>query len=153
MKDIFTYGLIILLPYFISGQSDATNLIAGTTDILKSEVIVEPSFNTFSSLNSLSVYPKVIKDAQVFVLYFDHLIEGPYYVELKDRYGETVEVIFNSKLSVFKAKSSLNLEVNTLLDPGLYHVVLYNEDFSQATKVIKFGETKEIQKDDQDRSF
>ena len=153
MKDVFTYGLIILLPYFISGQSDANYMLAGDSDILKNEVILEPSFNTFKSENSLSIYPKVIKEAQVFVLYFDHVIDGPYYVELKDSNGETVEVIYNSKLSVFKAKSSMNLEVNTPLDPGMYHVVLYSQNFSQATKMIKFGETKENQTDDLDLSF
>ena len=153
MKDIFTYGLIILLPYFISGQSDTNNLLVGTESYLDDEVVLEPSFGKVTIPNSLSVYPKVIKEAQVFVLYFNHLIEGPYYVELKDSQGESVEIIFNSKLSVFKARSSINLEVHTPLEPGMYHVVLYTENFSQATKMIKFGDTTEIQTNDPDLSF
>lgn len=138
MKDIFTYGLIILLPYFISGQSDVDQLIAGTSDIYKSEIILEPSFSPAAKSNSLSVYPRIIKEAQVFVLYFSEVIEDPYCVEIFDSSGASVEIIYNSQLSVFKAKSSLNLEVMTQLEPGMYHVVLSSKEKSQATKLLKF---------------
>ncbi len=138
MKDILTYGLIILLPYFISGQSTVDQLIAGSNDILKSEVLLEPSFSAIVKTNTLSVYPRIIKEAQVFVLHFNQSITDPYCVEIFDSEGVSVEMIYNSQLSVFKAKSSLSLEIMTPLEPGLYHVVLTSKEKSQATKLLKF---------------
>jgi len=79
-----------------------------------------------------------VKEAQVFVLYFNNKIEGNYTVDLVDSSGTLVETVYNSQLSVFDAKSSLSLEVQTPLESGMYYVVLSSKDFSQATKLMKF---------------
>lgn len=102
------------------------------------DVVLEASYGTFNVSSNLTVYPRVVKKAQEFVLYFDYQIEDNYTVELVDSNGNHIETIYNSQLSIFNAKSSISLEIFTPLIPGMYYVVLSSKDFSQATKLMKF---------------
>ena len=130
-------SLMLLFVNFLSGQNINEIADASYSDML-SDVDIEASYGPMNSANSLSVYPHIIKKAQVFVLHFDHKIKGSYKVDLVDASGNHIETVYNSQLSVFDAKSSLSLEVYTPLETGMYYVVLSTKDFSQATKLMKF---------------
>ena len=127
----------MLLPSFLSAQSIASSASAANID-LAADIDLEASFGTMPASNSMSVYPRIIKKAQVFVLYFDYEIKEAYTVNLVSASGELIETIYNSQLSVFNAKSTLSLEVQTPLEAGMYYVVLSSNDFNQATKLMKF---------------
>ena len=128
---------MLLITNFLSGQAVTQTADASYSDML-SNIKLEASFGSFTANRSLAVYPRIVKEAQVFVLYFNNKIEGNYTVDLVDSSGTLVETVYNSQLSVFDAKSSLSLEVQTPLESGMYYVVLSSKDFSQATKLMKF---------------
>jgi len=128
---------MLLISNFLSGQNINETADASYSSLL-ADVDIEASYASLPAKQNLAVYPRVVKKAQVFVLYFDHTIDGNYTVELVDASGEQIETIYNSQLSVFNARSSLSLEVQTPLESGMYYVVLSTKNFSQATKLMKF---------------
>ncbi len=120
------------------GQTGAVSFDQSKADIMEDDISIEASYGTMTTSNSLSVYPRVIKNAQDFVLYFNFKIKEPYLIDVMSSSGELVETIYNSQLSVFNAESSINLSIKTPLDGGMYYIVLTSKDSSQATKLIKF---------------
>lgn len=130
--------IISLLPIHLLAQNGVSTLVSNE-QISLDEVSLEASFSEPKVSNSISVFPHVLKKNQEFVVDFNYTEGDPFEIEVRDSEGTTIEMIYSSQLSVFKAQSSITLQIHTPLEAGMYYVVLKSKKVNLGAKLIKFG--------------